>query len=225
MTRIELNEAVAVTALVLTALGATIVGMPGVPGAQLNYLCGALAANGKTELAGGGYQFWIDLQQCFEAAPPAGATFETMEAVRLVADGLTPTGKPAIAVKNFSIRLSLAEQARILAATTFKSRQDIDGYFNTINVSFDEAELVAADNMDNVAYRALLAIHATVSNDLANRARPLARMTAYTFPTRMPSLWLAQRLYYDASRNDELIAENNPIHPLFMPSTGAALAQ
>jgi prophage DNA circulation protein len=49
-------------------------------------------------------------------------------------------------------------------------------------------------------------------------------MVTYSFTTRMPSLWMVQRLYTDASRNDELIAENKPIHPLFMPSSGVALS-
>lgn len=220
----DLIEAIAATGRVLDALLLSLQGQTGLAGAKLNYLCGKLRSDGAAELNAGGLQFWQDLTACFEAAPRAGATFETIDAVRVIAEAMTPVGKAAIAVKNFAVRMSLVEQARILAATDFVSRQDIDAYFARINTSFANAENVAANLLDNVSYTLLIALHAAVSNDLANRSRPLPRMVTYTFPTSLPSLALAQRIYYDPSRNDELIAENKPIHPLFMPSTGAALS-
>lgn len=222
MKKFDFTEAVAVTVVVLDAI--LVKTSSGLIGAALRNLVGALKVNGPAELNAGGTLFWRDLAACFEAAVTGGATFQSMEAVRLAAYALAPTGLPGIAVKNFSIRMALAEQARILAAIDFVSRQDIDKYFDLINASFDDAERLAANNLDNVAYAALIAIHAAVSNDLANRSRPLPRMVAYSFPTRKPSLWLAQRVHYDPDRNDELIAENKPIHPLFMPQTGVALS-
>lgn len=224
MIKSEVNEAVAATALVLNALLSTLFGRTGESGAQLRFQCGQLVTNGGGYLHAGGLTFWQALSNCFEAAPAAGATFAAMENVRAVAEAIIPIAPATIAVKNFSIRMALAEQARIIAATNYASREDVDRCYDQINASFDRAETVAADNLDNVAYSALLSIHAAVSNDLANRSRPLPRMTTYNFATRMPSLWMAQRLYYDPARGAELIAENKPIHPLFMPSTGAALS-
>lgn len=224
ITNTELAEAIADTSLILTAIQGTISGQSGASGAQTNFLCGQLATNGSAYLYAGGLQFWSALRACFVAAQTAGATFVGMNNVLTVANGLAPVGLPGIAVKNFSIRMALATQAQILANTTFTSRQEIDNYFNQIEPAFDAAELVAADNLDNVAYQALINIHAAVSNDLATRAYTLPEMVTYSYPTRKPSLWIAQRLYQDASRNDELIAENSAINPLFMPSTGVALA-
>ncbi|HEY2210278.1 MAG TPA: hypothetical protein VGH62_01420 [Bradyrhizobium sp.] len=209
---------------VLTALLATLGGTSGAPGAQLRFTCGQLAANGGALLDARNPTFWDDFADCFDNARLAGATVASMDAVRAAASVTSPTGIPAIAVMNFAVRMALAEEAQILAATTFASREDIDNYFNQINAAFDDAESVAANALDKVAYRALIALHAAVSDDLANRARPLPRMVSYTFPNRMPSLWMVQRLYYDASRNDELIGENKPVHPLFMPSSGVALS-
>jgi prophage DNA circulation protein len=185
---------------------------------------GAIATYGSAQLNGGGLTFWQSLAACFDAARAAGASFEAMDKIRLIADSQTPQYFAGIAVKNFSIRMALAEQALILAATTFASRQDIDKYFDLINVSFDEAEVVAANNFDNTSYKALIAIHAAVSNDLASRSRPLPRMVSISFAKRMPALWLAQRIYADATRSDELIGENRPIHPLFMPQAIVALS-
>lgn len=224
MTRSQLSEAVAATAQILTSLQATLSGQTGSTGAQANFLCGQLATNSTIELQEGGYQFWVDLQNCFEAAQQAGATFQAMTVVLNVATAMTPIGAPAIAVKNFAIRMTLVEQARILAATTFVSREQIDNYFGQIDASLSAAELVAADNLDNVAYLLLLNVHAAVSNDLATRSFTLPEMVTFSFPQRMPSLYLAQRIYQDGSRNDELIGENAVIHPLFMPSTIQALA-
>jgi hypothetical protein len=158
----ELLDAIAMTDTMLDGLLATLHGKSGIVGAQLNYLCGHLRADGAAELNAGGLTFWIDYVACYEAARKAGATFEKMEALHTTALALAPTTLPGIAMKNFSIRLVLAQQARILAATDFTSRQDIDRYFDLINSSFELAELVAADNLDNVAYLALLAIHAAL---------------------------------------------------------------
>lgn len=226
----DLNEAVSlVTDVVIPALLSTIGGgtATGVTGAQLRYLCGVLAVNAGTQLAlsPGNVSFWISLAQCFDAAQAISTvTFNNMEAVRVACDAATPTGAPAKAVKNFSVRMSLAEQAKILAATTFTSRQSIDNIFNVIDASFDEAIRLAADNQDNVVYVALITMQAAVSNDLATRALPLPKLVAYNFTRQRSSLAMAQSLYQDPTRSDELIAENRPIRPLFMPLTGIALS-
>lgn len=216
MERKELDAAVSATNGVLDGLLNTITAPVGSSGAKTRYLCGWTRANARALIGQGGFNFWIVLAACFEIATQGGASFETMDEVRANAEALTPTLPAAIAVRNFSVRMSLAQEARILAATEFKSRQDIDRYFDRINDSFERAEVLAADNFDNVSYKLLVNIHAAVSNDLANRARPLPRMITVSLPSRKPSLYIAQRLYGDAARSAELIDENKPIHPLFM---------
>jgi prophage DNA circulation protein len=49
-------------------------------------------------------------------------------------------------------------------------------------------------------------------------------MLAWQFSQVMSTLILAQRLYYDASRADELRAENRIVHPAFSPRIGRALS-
>ena len=220
----EITEAMSAVEVILAALQKTLTGLSGELGAKTNLLCGSLIVNGGVELQLGGAQFYIDLCNCFEAAQQAGATFAGLASVLATANSLTPIGRTAQAVVNFSVRMTLMEQARVLAATKFTSRQEIDAFFRVIDASFQAAELVAADNLDNTAYVALISVHAAVSNDLANRSFSLPAMVTYTFSDVMPSLWMAQRIYQDASRNDELISENQPINPLFMQPTGKALA-
>lgn len=203
---------------------ASVRGKSGITGARARYACGFLQTNGAFLLANDKLAFVLWMLAAFETAQLAGATYEAMDSVRINASALTPSGLPATCVRNLSVRLALVEQSRILAATSFKSREEIDRYFDRINAAFDAAETLAADNLDNMAYRALLALHASVSNDLANRARPLPRMITVNMAKRFPALTVAQRLYVDASRAGELIDENAPIHPLFMGPTITALS-
>jgi prophage DNA circulation protein len=223
MTKADLNEAVSATNTVLGVLLQTLGGVTGTAGAQLLTAVNTFKGNAGAELIEGA-PFWSDFANCFELARLAGSTFAAMDAVRAAAEALTPIGLPAIAVKNFCVRLALAEEGQILAATNFSSRQQIDRFFDQINASFECAIVVAADNQDNVAYEALTALYAAVSNDLANRAQPLPRLVRYAFPVRMSALGLAQRLYQDPTRYGQLIAENQPIHPLFVPQRGFALS-
>jgi hypothetical protein len=224
MLRPEVDEAMVETNAVLDAMTLAMNGLSAQQLSRYFYLSGWLRSYGGELLTLGAQGYWMALAACFEIAPQAGITFEGMETVRVVASDFTPNYPASIAVANFCVRLALVEEARILAATDFKSRQDVDYYWGIIDPQFDAAELLAADNDDNVAYQALIDLHAAVSNDLANRSRPLPLMTTFTFAENRPSLYLVQRIYCDPSRNDELIAENKPIHPLFMPQIITALS-
>jgi prophage DNA circulation protein len=222
MKKKDLNEAVAVTNTLLTALLATLGGQTGMDGAQLMFLCGQLAANAGDEIAAAA--FGADFAACFEQARVAGATLAQFEAIRLLAMGQNPVGIPAIAVQNAGVRFVLVEEARILAATEFTSRDDIDNALAQVGAAFDAAELTAADSLDSGAYEAIIALHAAVNSDLVTRSLPLPRMVTYSYPLRKPALWLSQRIYGDGSRGDELVAENKTVHPAFMPPAGRCLS-
>jgi prophage DNA circulation protein len=229
MTKSELDEAVGLALQVLTALAGTSARPPGAAGAQLVWVCGLLTANAAAELnvtptVTVPAPFWADFANCFEQARLAGATYAAMAGVQALAAGFTPISPVAAAVANFAARMALAEEAQILAATTFVSRQQIDGYLDEINAAFDAVETIAADRLDNVAYRALITLHAAVVNDLSSRARPLPRMVTLNFPSRQPSLALAQRIYQDGPRADEISAENSVINPAFCPMQIQALS-
>lgn len=228
MNKTVLTEAVAAAQTVLTAVLQSMGGKTGTAGASAALAIGTLLGNLAIEIAAlsnENTQFFSDFANCFEQARLAGASFVGMDAVRTAALALTPVGLPAIAVKNFAVRMALAEEGQILAATTFTSRQQIDGYFVQINCSFDQAIVVAADGADNVTYQALTALYAAVSSDLGTRAQALPTLVQYSFATRKPSLWLAQRLYQDPTRAKQLVLENMPIHPAFMPAVGIALSE
>lgn len=223
MTFAQRRVAVAALKAVLDALLASGINAESQDGATLRQLCGALSADAVNQVQAS--TFGTPLRACFAAATAAGATFAGMDRVRQAAQGVTATDLPVQRVAQTAARLALAEIARILAATTFTSRQDIDAALAQVNAAFVPAEDFAAAQFNNVVWRALLASHGDVVRDLTARARPLPRIVSYSFGTRMPLLTLANRLYGDASRADELLAENcDTVHPLFMPPSGRALS-
>lgn len=223
MTFSQRRRAVAALKAVLAALMAA--GGPGTgqPGADLRRLCGALSAGAADAIQADA--FGSPLRACFEAAVAAGSTFDGMDRVRAVAQSVTDDDLPVQWIAQSAARCALAMMVRILAVTTFTSRQDIDVALARINAAFAPAEDFAAGQFDNTVWRALTGAHAAVVRDLTARARPLPRIVPYAFETRMPLLTLATRLFGDAGRADELLAENrDAVHPLFMPAAGRALS-
>jgi len=223
MTFAQRRVAVAALKAVLDALLASGVDAASQDGAALRQLCGALSADAVGQVQAG--TFGPPLGACFAAATAAGATFAGMDQVRQEAQAVTASDLPVQRVAQTAVRLALAEIARILATTTFTSRQDIDAALARVNAAFIPAEDFAAAQFNNVVWRALLASHGDVVRDLTARARPLPRIVTYSFGTRMPLLTLANRLFGDAGRADELLAENrDTVHPLFMPGSGRTLS-
>jgi prophage DNA circulation protein len=223
MTFAQRRVAVAALKAVLDALLASEVDAASQGGATLRQLCGALAADAVDQVQAG--TFGTPLRACFEAATAGGATFSGMDRVRQEAQSVTVPDLTVQRVAQTAARFALVEIARILAATTFTSRQDVDAALVRVNAAFVPAEDFAASRFNNTVWRALLSLHGTVVRDLNARARPLPRIVPYAFATRMPLLTLTNRLYGDASRADELLAENrDTVHPLFMPASGRALS-
>lgn len=208
---------------VLDALLAAGGNSAGQPGADLRRLCGALSADAASQVQAS--SFSAPLRACFQAATAAGATLDGMDRVRLAALETASSEGAVLRVVQTAVRYALVEMCLITSATVFASRQDIDAALARLNAAFLPAEDFAADQFDNRVYRALLALHAAATRDLTQRGRPLPRLITYGFPTRMPALALANRLYGDGGRAGDLIAENRDVvHPLFMPAAGRALS-
>jgi prophage DNA circulation protein len=165
------------------------------------------------------------LANLFNLVRGAGATVSQLDLVRKHAVAVAPVYKATLSVQNTVIRLALVQCARILAATTMTSRNEVDRYLDRMNAAFDQAETVAGDSLDQASYRSIIALHAAVTFDLTTRARPLPQIVVYDFGLSKPALWIAQRLYADAARCGELIDENQPVHPAFVQMPIRALSQ
>lgn len=81
----------------------------------------------------------------------------------------------------------------------------------------------AADAGHDATYQALRGLRTAVSIDLSVRGATLALLVEITTRVPMPSLAEAWTLYQDTSREPQLVASANPPHPLFLPTTFAAL--
>ena len=164
------------------------------------------------------------LANCFNQVMLAGASQPQIDQVRVLTSVETPKTLGGAMVQNAGIYLCMATEAQIIASMTFTSRQDVEAIKVTLRAPFNAAEALAADNMDQASFMALIGLDAAITNFLVTTARPLPRMTGYQFATSLPSLVIAYRLYQDASRADQVVQENRVVHPAFCPPTGIALS-
>jgi prophage DNA circulation protein len=190
--------------------------------ANFRTACGSLIANAQILIQND--EAGPPLDDCFDLAVQSGIQITGLRIVRNQAYAETAVSIGARLIKNSLIEMTLAHAARVLADMTFKSRDEVDAVKKLVQTAFAPAEETAADEMDQMTYRALIELHAAVIFFLIETARPLPRMLAWQFSQVIPTLILAQRLYYDASRADELREENHIIHPAFSPRIGRALS-
>jgi hypothetical protein len=168
--------------------------------------------------------FSFALGVCLDLARHNGATLVTMDRVRKAALEEKPLKLPGIMTQDIIVRMALATEARIIAFMTFRSREEVETIAKTMNEAFTQTSTVAADNLDQGIYMALIRLHGAVVKHLADRGRQLPRVISYDYRMIMPALRMSHRAYTTASRYQELIDENDVVHPAFMPAAGKMLA-
>ena len=164
------------------------------------------------------------LTNCFNLAYTNGIDLYQIESIRRTIATYSVTLVGAIRTKDLLLELSFVVSGYVISDMTFVSRDDVERVKLAINTAFEDMEEEIADEMDSMTWRAILKLHAAMSMHLVETARPLPRMLAYRFNLILPSVVLAQRLYADASRADELRNENKIVHPAFCPHDGRALS-
>jgi prophage DNA circulation protein len=218
----DIKEAAPIIVRTMEALLKTTRQKPGRAGSELRHAVGDLVANVlellRDDKAG------EPMAECFETAREAGATLPSLESVRRVTVAEAPITLGALLTKHCLIQFCLVEQSRVIADMAFKSRQDANAVRDHVNIAFADAEGVAADAMDAMTYRALIELHAAVMFHLVETARPLPRLVRFQFAAPLPTLVIGYRLYDDASRADEVRAENKVVHPAFTRPYGLALS-
>lgn len=165
-----------------------------------------------------------DLVACFDLAVTTGISLPQVERVRQITESASVLTPGAQMIKDSLIQLSLVTEARLISAMTFVSRTDVEKTRAMVNGAFGPAAEAMADQKDAMTYRAVVGLHAAVSFFLVQTARPLPQMLSYQFSKPRSTLSIAQRLYADATRADELLNENKIVHPLFAPLIGRALS-
>jgi prophage DNA circulation protein len=161
---------------------------------------------------------------CADLARNCQATLVTMDRVRKAALAETPVSQPAVQTVLAIVRITLTQEARILSAMQFLSRNEVDVVATAINDAFMQTSEIASDDLDAGTYMALIRLQGDVVQLLSSTARMLPRVINYSYAMVMPALRMAQRAYADPSRFQQLIAENGVVHPAFMPREGKMLA-
>lgn len=113
--------------------------------------------------------------------------------------------------------LAAGHACRRIVEISFPSSDDaIDARSLLLGRLDTEAERSADRGADNV-FAALTDLRTAVARDIAQRAASLATLTTFTAAETTPSLVLAQLLYGDAARADEIVGRNHVRHPGFVP--------
>lgn len=121
-------------------------------------------------------------------------------------------------------RAALVELA--LAATDYQPASYDDAFHlrEVVAGALDAEIAIAGDQGEDGVYAAFRTLRAAVVQDLTARGADLAQVRTFTLGGSLPALAVAQRLYGDAARADGLVAQVDPVHPLFMPPVFQVLA-
>ena len=112
----------------------------------------------------------------------------------------------------------------VYAAVDWPSAQAASAALTQVLSLIDARTAAAADAGLDDLFFAWQAIGAMAVEDVTRRAAQAPSLARYSLPDTLSSLALAQLLYGDAGRAEELEALNDAIHPAFMPRSGFRLA-
>jgi hypothetical protein len=212
-------------AIVDRMMAALMEGMPisGRPGADLRKLVGRLKVD--TESSVSNATIGTELQAVFDAALAAGASLGNMDDVRIAMLAETPRYYTGGAIACAGIIFSLVEQTRMITSHTFVSRADVQVVLTKMTDVFDGVKLALSNMITGTNYEYLVALGASLIQHLSATERVLPRVVSYQMAVSLPALTVANYLYGDGGRFDELIAENKTIHPAFMQRDLVALSE
>jgi prophage DNA circulation protein len=179
------------------------------------------------------------------AAAAQGVAVSVLASCVNPADGLRLLGQlanftPAVPTPNSLVGAAMStmqgacgdlfRRAAVVALATASSSYQPTSYNDAVTIRetvtgfIDNEITIAGDEGDDSTYGALRALRQAVVTDLVARGANLAQVTTFTFGAPLPALYLANRIYQDPTRSDQLVAQANPVHPAFMPASFQALA-
>lgn len=122
----------------------------------------------------------------------------------------------ATALERLVTLAAAAEAVRATAGMAFESYDEAVAVRDDLAERLDLAAVAAADRGDDAGFGRLNALRLAMVRDVTRRGGSLARVYAYTPPATEPALVIAQRLYGDAGRADQIVARNGVRHPGFV---------
>lgn len=219
----ERSNALEISKRLMTALMSFQISSQGTAGADLRSAVGNFLVN-FSELMDT-YTLGASLYACFEQARLAGATLNSLNNVRLAMFAEAPVYPLGKVIVNAAIIFSFVEQSQIITRMTFASRIEVDTLMDQMGVIIETIKIEKADSFVSSDYQNFVALAAVLVQHLSATERQLPRVVQYNLAVSYPSLNLANRIYGDATRSDELIAENDTVHPAFMQRDVIALSE
>jgi hypothetical protein len=165
------------------------------------------------------------LKAAFEEAVKAGAVFDGMDALRKYLSELFPVSNLAQLIVDVMLVMTVSSMADIMRKFVFRSRDDVQKMIDRMTAALEPVKEAAADRLPAATYNAVNRLGSMVMFHLSQTELTLPRIVSFTYTTPLPSLVIAYRIYGDASRSDEIVAENRVIHPAFMPLKVRALSR
>ncbi|WP_340620308.1 DNA circularization protein [Xenorhabdus siamensis] len=121
--------------------------------------------------------------------------------------------------------LSAGAMAQIASEFTPANNQEAHDLQNRVCHALDTALVMAGDlSMDDI-YQSLMSLRDEFMTSSALKGAEAGRLAQFSLPAVLPALTVANRIYQDAGRSNELIQATNPRHPAFMPTRFKALRQ
>lgn len=137
------------------------------------------------------------------------------------------TSSAEIAQTVNTLIIVLCSGAMAAAAAEFNptSRDEAEQITRRVADQLDAALLLAGDRADDDLYGELLLVRSSFLENMSAISAGLSELMLFNSARTLPALTLANRLYQDASRADELIQESSVPHPAFMPTSMKVLRQ
>lgn len=120
-------------------------------------------------------------------------------------------------------RCTFTALARATALYQPSSADDAAALRNSMADLFQTEIDIAGDYPDDATFTALGTLRAAIILDLGARGAALPALQTVKSNQPLPAPVIAQRLYQDAGRTNELITESDCVHPAFMPTSFKAL--
>lgn len=121
-------------------------------------------------------------------------------------------------------RTALVSLARAVSTYQPISYQDAINIRALVGEALNVEITATADAGLDETYASLKNLRAAVVLDLTTRGATLPQVITVSFGASLPALTVAQILYRDASRSDQITSEANPPHPAFCPVSMQVLA-
>jgi hypothetical protein len=159
------------------------------------------------------------LQNIYQAIADAGATYTGIEAARqYLMSQVANDSLYTQALFRSALIMTLSAESVAITNIKFTNRDDVQLMVLHAQDMFETAKAIGIDEVDILIYQTLNALGGKLISYLANTALQLPRFVEYDADFPMPSLYLAQRIYRDPTRSDEIESENAVVHPAFCPT-------